>query len=190
MSDFLERAAEEEKPDPNALQELLGQYVQALEKAKQDVEDAERELDVRKGLLRTIQEEELPELLSRAGMKTIKMLNGLTVSVKDDVYVRIPKEPEKRQVCLAWLREHGMKDIIKEDVTLIESETTKIDQGLLDTLSGMGLYWEKGEDVNPQTLKATFRGLLGLQKGTMQTVAKEGIPEEFGLYETHKADIK
>jgi len=188
--EFLDKASDTSRMSVNELKELLGKYVDAFAQAQKDVEDAENALKIREGILRTLQEETIPEIMEQAGITTIVLNDGQTISVKEEVFAHIPKNEEGQQECYKWLADNGLSDIIKNAVTIVESETTKITPELLDRLTAMGVYYERSPTVSPQTLKAAFRELLGMKPGTICTLDVDKVPRAFGLYRVSRADIK
>ena len=56
------------------------------------VQDLENQLNHIKGLLREVQEEQIPDLMISIGMASFKLSDGSSISVKDEVYASIPKE--------------------------------------------------------------------------------------------------
>jgi len=76
---------------------------------------AERQLADLKAKLAAMRTEALPEAMKQLHLTEIKLDNGATVSVKDDLNCNI--KADNKPAAHAWLREHGHGDIIKNDLT-------------------------------------------------------------------------
>ena len=60
----------------------------------------------------------IPELLAEQGLSEIKLADGSKVSVKKEFRATIPKDELRREQALQWLRDQGLGDIIKNNVTV------------------------------------------------------------------------
>ena len=60
----------------------------------------------------------IPELLAEQALTSIKMEDGSTVSVKKEFRATIPKDEGRREAALQWLRDQGLGDIIKNNVSV------------------------------------------------------------------------
>lgn len=188
-SDFLN--AMPEAGLSGALQHELNQYITALVDAKERVALAAAKLDTETEVLRKLQEEIIPDILARANLSELKLLDtGMVVFVKEDLKCAIPKDEIKAAACFSWLVGQGAGDIIKQEVTIPEVNDQTINEDLLDKLRELEIYYENKRTVNTNTLKAWFREKLGMKKGTFQELVKDDVPKEFSLYPYRKADIR
>ena len=47
-------------------------------------------------------------------MTSTTMADGSKVDVVENIYVSIPKDPDKSAACYQWLEDNGLGDIIKK----------------------------------------------------------------------------
>lgn len=104
-----------EAPKSEDLQQL-SVLIGKLHDAEMQVVLAEEELKKRQSTVRTLAEIEIPELMTRMGVKKFSTTNSLEVEVKDDVRASI-KEAD-RPMAFAWLDEHGHAGLIKSEVVV------------------------------------------------------------------------
>jgi len=65
---------------------------------------------------RKLSEEIIPSKMTELGMTSTTMLDGSKVDVVENIYVSIPKDPDKSAACYKWLEDNGLGDIIKNNV--------------------------------------------------------------------------
>jgi hypothetical protein len=79
--------------------------------------------------------------MTELGMTSTTMLDGSKVDVVENIYVSIPKDPDKSRACYSWLEDNGLGDIIKNQVGMSfgkgENEDAK---KLEDTIKDLGLH--------------------------------------------------
>ena len=80
------------------------------------IEDYEGLLKQFKEELRKLSGETIPEKMAELGMTSTTMYDGSKVDVVEDIYVSIPKDPQKSAACYEWLEDNGLGDIIKNSV--------------------------------------------------------------------------
>lgn len=127
----------------------------------------------------------LPEALSLMGAKTFTTEDGVKVTVKDVVQGSLPKDPLQRALALEWLVEHELGDVIKHRVEVLlnkgDQETRSRVLTALESIGPAATVSTK-DDVHPQTLNATLRGLLE---------AGAALPLDlFNLYVGKTVDVK
>ena len=130
----------------------LSDLVRKLRSVEKDIEDAEQHLKALKQEKHKLSVENIPVLMDEMGMERIDV-DGVTVSRKMIVHASIPVD--RKEEAFAWLRENGLDDIIKNDVTCSFGKGE-------DNVAGdvVGLLQERGFDpktkthVHPSTLKA------------------------------------
>ena len=99
--------------------------------------------------------ENIPALMDEMGMERIDV-DGLTVERKMMVHASIPQD--RKEEAFAWLRDKGLDDIIKNDVTCSFGKGE-------DNMAGdvVGMLKDRGFDpktkthVHPSTLKAFIK---------------------------------
>tara|TARA_R100000234_G_scaffold755_1_gene596 strand:+ start:1445 stop:2038 length:594 start_codon:yes stop_codon:yes gene_type:complete len=130
----------------------LSDLVRKLRSIEQDIEDAELNLKALKAEKHRLSVENIPGLMDEMGVDRLDV-DGVSVSRKMIVHASIPQD--RKEEAFAWLRENGLDDIIKNDVTCSFGKGE-------DNIAGdvVGILQEKGFDpktkthVHPSTLKA------------------------------------
>ena len=154
------------------LVELATEY-DALTKTLEECERIQAESKKR---LEFITTKRMPDLMQELGYEDMRLQNGKRVVMKRVVRAGIPslsaigkvKDPleaaqkhHRRALALAWLREHGLGDLIKNEVSVsfpAGSEEDAVE--LTDELECKGFNVARDETVNTQTLTAQVRDLL------------------------------
>ena len=130
----------------------LSQLVRNLRNIEQQIEDAESHMKALKQEKHKLSVENIPALMDEMGLERIDV-DGLTVERKMIISASIPQD--RKEDAFAWLRENGLDDIIKNDVTCSFGKGQ-------DNLAGdvVGILQDRGFDpvtkthVHPSTLKA------------------------------------
>ena len=130
----------------------LSDLVRKLRSVEQEIEDAELNLKALKAEKHRLSVENIPGLMDEMGVDRLDV-DGVSVSRKMIVHASIPQD--RKEEAFAWLRENGLDDIIKNDVTCSFGKGE-------DNVAGdvVGILQEKGFDpktkthVHPSTLKA------------------------------------
>ena len=158
----------------------LSDLVRKLRKVEDQIADAEQYLKTIKSEKHKLSTENIPALMDEMGMERIDV-DGLTVERKMMVHASIPQD--RKEEAFAWLRENGLDDIIKNDITCTFGKGE-------DNLAGdvVGILREKGFDpstkthVHPSTLKAFVKERV-----------TDGRPidlDMFGAYINNAAEIR
>ena len=122
----------------------------------------------------------IPEIMRALKLKTMKLADGSAIEVKDVYSATIPLD--KKEGAFNWLREHGLGDLIKNEVTVSfgRAEDNKAVE-YADLTRGQGLEPTQKLKVEPMTLKALFRE---------RSENKEELPSEhFNLFKGNKTKI-
>ena len=100
----------------------------------------------------------IPELLAEQGLSEIKLADGSKVSVRKEFRATVPKDDMKREAALQWLRDQGLGDIIKNNVTVSfgKGEDDKAEQ-LLNLAAENGFEPQQKSDVAWNTLSALYQ---------------------------------
>ena len=130
----------------------LSDLVRTLRNVEKQIEDAELHMKALKAEKHKLSVENIPSLMDEMGVERLDV-DGLTVERKMMVHASIPKD--RKDEAFAWLRDNGLDDIIKNDVTCSFGKGE-------DNMAGdvVGILQEKGFDpqtkthVHPSTLKA------------------------------------
>jgi hypothetical protein len=159
-----------------ALDEIMEQ-VQNLERLSAEVENMETRLDELKQQKKRLEEETIPFYMASHGLEELKLSNGKRLSVKEDVYCRLPEDPFKREEVLQWLIANGGGDKIT-DTAIVEEVTPEV----IEVLSTFGLPWSRKRGVNTNSLTAWVREAIGLKKGALARLELSDFPPAMGAY--------
>lgn len=154
------------------LVELATEY-DALTKTLEDCERIQAESKKR---LEFISTRRMPDLMQELGYEDMRLQNGKRIIMKHVVRASIPslsaigkvKDPleaaqkqKRREDALAWLRERGLGDLIKNEVSvLFPAGQEENALSLSDELDNQGYNVARDETVNTATLTAQVRDLL------------------------------
>ena len=111
----------------------LSSLVVELQKLEDEIKLDEERFKLKKEKADKISNIAIPEIMEALKMKTMKLADGSAIEVKEIYSATIPLN--KREGAYNWLREHGLGDLIKNEITV---------------------SFGRGE-VEPMTLKALFR---------------------------------
>ena len=133
----------------------LSSLVKQLRSVEMQIEDAESHLKTLKQEKHKLSVENIPAVMDEMGVERVDV-EGLTVARKMMVHASIPVA--RKEEAFEWLRQHGLDDIIKNDVTCSFGKGQ-------DNLAGdvVGLLEQRGFDpktkthVHPSTLKAFIK---------------------------------
>ncbi len=182
MSDFLENIEPEE--NATALGQVMAQATRLMELRAQ-IEDREARLDELKKLEREMSRETVPNLLLQHGLETLGLSNGMTLSVSDELEVAVPKNEDGRRKVIGWLYDHGAGDLVKQELSFEDP-----DDEIRALLSERGYVFSENTTVNANSLKAWFRGALGIKKASVQRIEVSDVPKEANLFLYKKTTIK
>ena len=140
--------------------ESVAELLREQLKLEELIESMEETVKINKEALRKLSGEVIPEKMAELGMTATEMYDGSKVQVVEDIYVSIPKDPEKSKACYEWLDDNGLGDIIKNQVGMSfgKGEGNKA-KHLEESIKEMGLIPEVKVSVHPSTLKATVKKL-------------------------------
>ena len=159
----------------NAL-ETLSSFANELIELQADIETLEVRLKEKKERADALATERMPELLDELGYKDLRLADGRKLEMKEKVLASIPTESGisrmkkaddqraaviRRKAALAWLREHGLGDLIKNEIVVPFSRGQEDDaDALYNKLLDQNLPAEREESVNTNTLSAQVRELM------------------------------
>ena len=150
-----------------AQQEQLQQQEDAVKQKKKDIEHLSGEV--------------IPTMLSEMGLSFLKLQDGSSVEVK--THYRAHIKEENKESAFNWLRDNGLGDIIKNEISV--SFGTDEDNKAADyaeLAKSQGLSPMQKLKVEPMTLKALVRERI--------EAGKELPTELFGVYTENKTTIK
>ena len=158
----------------------LSDLVRALRSVEQQIEDTENHLKILKQQKHRLSVENIPAVMDEMGVERIDV-DGVTVSRKMMVHASIPVD--RKDDAFSWLREHGLDDIIKNDIVVSFGKGE-------DNMAGdvVGMLQDRGFDpqtkthIHPSTLKAFVKERI-----------ESGKPidlDMFGAFVANAAEIK
>ena len=129
-----------------------------LKQKEDEIASLEEQLKSKKAEADDIGSRVIPELLAEQGLSEIKLADGSKVSVRKEFRATVPKDDMKREAALQWLRDQGLGDIIKNNVTVSfgKGEDDKAEQ-LLNLAAENGFEPQQKSDVAWNTLSALYQ---------------------------------
>ena len=91
---------------------------QKLKNIEDEIERTEELLKNLKTMADDIGSRVIPELLAEQGLSSIKLADGSSVTVKREYRCTLPKDEDRRESAHKWLRDQGLGDIIKNNVSV------------------------------------------------------------------------
>ena len=158
----------------------LSSLVRQLNNIQQQIDDAEEHLKALKQDKQRISFEQIPMLMDEMGIERVDV-DGATVQLKPFVSASIPAD--RKQDAFNWLREHGLDDIIKNDIIVSFGRGQDNAAGdVMYDLEQKGFHPEQKTHIHAMTLKAFVRERV-----------EKGLPidlDMFGAYVARTADVK
>ena len=175
-----------EKDQQNVMQKTtdvqsLADQVERLNNMQKKLELEEENLKKTKKELKHISVEIIPTMMSEMGLSHLKLMDGSSVDVKPDYKASITIA--NREAAFNWLRNNGLGDIIKNDITVSfgKNEDNKAADYAALALE-RGFQPTQKLKVEPMTLKALVRERIeaGIEMPT----------DLFNIYVENKTTIK
>ena len=134
----------------------LSDKVLELKDLEDEIQNAEESISKLKEKARILSQVEIPAMMHEMHITKLKLKDGESVEVKPFYSASIP--PEKQEEAFTWLRNNGLGDIIKNDVTVTfgQGEDNKAAQYAF-LARGQGFEPIQKVGVHSQTLKAVVR---------------------------------
>ena len=135
----------------------IAQQCVLLKKKEDEVAELEDKLKAKKAEADDISSRVIPELLQEQGLQEIKLADGRKVSVKKEFRATLPKDDLRREAAYQWLRDQGLGDIIKNNVSVSfgKGEDNKANQ-MMDLAVANGFTPQQKSDVAWNTLTALY----------------------------------
>ena len=152
--------------------------MQAVQKA---IQLDEEQIKQKKKHLEYLSGEVVPTMLSEMGLSFLKLQDGSSVEVKTNYSATITQA--KKEEAFNWLRENGLGDIIKNEISVSfgRNEDNKA-ADYANLAKGQGFEPQQKLKVEPMTLKALVRERM--------EAGKEMPTELFNIYVGNKTTIK
>lgn len=150
--------------------QVILRLVAHMNELEDEVASAEAALEEKKSKLRHVSEKLLPDLFEQLGLTELRV-RGRKVEIKTDYFANISKA--RKVEAFAWLREHNMGGMIKEEIT--------VPPDLKDQLQASGIPFSVDEAIHASTLKSFVRE---------QLEAGNTLPQELlGVHVAHKVVV-
>ena len=159
----------------------LADQVEKLEALKARLQLQEENIKNTKKELEHVSGELIPTMMSEMGLSHLKLMDGSSVDVKPDYKASITIA--NREAAFNWLRDNGLGDIIKNDITVSfgkNEENKAADYAAL--AQERGYQPTQKLKVEPMTLKALVRERI--------EAGKDMPTELFNIYVGNKTTIK
>jgi len=158
--------------DTTAMEDIATACNKLLDIQK-EVSALEDQLKKKKEQELKLSEQDIPNLMQKAGAASIKLTDGTAVEIKPYYGARIPAS--RTEEAFDWLRENNFADLIKNNVTLtFGRHEDNMAKSIVDDLRIKGHNVKQAEKVEPMTLKAFVREQI--EKG------KDVPADLFGVY--------
>jgi len=159
----------------------LADQVERLENLNQEIEKKEKDLKQRKKDLEHISGEVIPTMMAEMGLSHLKLMDGSSVDVKPNYSASI--SIANREKAFNWLRENGLGDIIKNEISVSfgRNEDNKA-ADYANLAEERGFQPTQKLKVEPMTLKALVRERI--------EAGKEMPTEIFNVFVGNKTTIK
>ena len=169
--------------------ELLAGLAERQKELEAQITERQAEVKDLEAQVREISWKQIPELLDSLNMESFKLKDGSEITVKEDLRLSIPKDPERHAEVIAWLTENEGEYLIKEEFGF------KFDKGQGDEAKQFAEYCEKYpgrvnsthfEGVETNSVKAFLRSKLedgeevplAMLGGHRQTISKITLPKK------------
>ena len=137
----------------------LSDKVIELKNLEDEIENAEESVSKLKEKAKTLSQFEIPKMMEEMHITKLKLKDGESVEIKKIYGASIP--PQHQEAAFTWLRENGLGDIIKNDITVTFGRGEDNKASEYATLAqGQGFEPVQKIGVHPQTLKAVVRERL------------------------------
>ena len=167
--------------DKTASVQSLADQIQLLEGLNKRIETSENNLKDLKKEHDRLSGEVIPTMMSEMGLAHLKLMDGSTVDVKPHYSASITMA--NREAAFNWLRENGLGDIIKNEISVSfgrNEDNKAADYAAL--AEERGFQPTQKLKVEPMTLKALVRERL--------EAGKEMPTELFNVFVGNKTTIK
>ncbi len=159
----------------------LADKIKELQAQQEQLQIQEDAVKQKKKDIEYLSGEVIPTMLSEMGLSYLKLQDGSSVEVKTNYSATITQA--KKIEAFNWLRENGLGDIIKNEISVSfgRNEDNKA-ADYANLAKGQGFEPQQKLKVEPMTLKALVRERL--------EAGKEMPTELFNIYVGNKTTIK
>ena len=133
----------------------LSEQIEKLNSINAQISSAEASLKELKEQEKQLNNFTIPELMEKMNLSTLKLKDGSELSVKK-IYSATMKA-DKKADCIQWLRNNGLGDIVKNEITVNFGQGEENKAAKYATLAkGQGYEPSQKEAVHAMTLKVTM----------------------------------
>ena len=159
----------------------LADKIKEMQALQQQLQIQEESVKQRKKEIEYLSGEVIPTMLSEMGLSFLKLADGSSIEVKTNYRAHIKEDNKER--AFNWLRENGLGDIIKNEISVSfgRNEDNKA-ADYAELAKSQGLNPMQKLKVEPMTLKALVRERI--------EAGKELPTELFGVWVENKTSIK
>ena len=159
----------------------LADQVERLEAMQQQLEIQEDAIKEKKKQIQHISGEVIPTMMSEMGLAELKLHDGSHLKVSTSYRATITEA--NKEMAFNWLRENGLGDIIKNEISVSfgRNEDNKA-ADYAELAKGQGFQPTQKMKVEPMTLKALVRERI--------EAGKDMPTEIFGVFSENKTTIK
>ena len=159
----------------------LADQVERLEIVDSEIEDTEARVKLLKKKRDHISGDIIPTMMSEMGLAELKLHDGSHLKVSTSYRATITEA--NKETAFNWLRENGLGDIIKNEISVSfgRNEDNKA-ADYAELAKGQGFQPTQKMKVEPMTLKALVRERI--------EAGKEMPTEIFGVFSENKTTIK
>ena len=137
----------------------LSDKVIELKRIEDEIQNAEESISKLKEQAKTLSQFEIPKMMEEMHITKLKLKDGESVEIKKIYGASIPQQHQ--EAAFTWLRNNGLGDIIKNDITVTFGRGEDNKASEYATLAqGQGFEPVQKIGVHPQTLKAVVRERL------------------------------
>lgn len=120
---------------------------------------AEAEIDSMTKERRRLTEQVLPSLMDEAGLSSLTLTDGATMTRGEQVYASIAKD--RANEAAAWLVENGYSALVKDSISIsFDKGDVKLSAKVVTMLTKAKIGFERRSAVHPQTLVAFVKESL------------------------------
>ena len=159
----------------------LADKIQEMKAVQKALYADEEQIKQKKKHLDYLSGEVIPTMLSEMGLSFLKLADGSSIEVKTNYSATITQA--KKEEAFNWLRENGLGDIIKNEISVSfgRNEDNKA-ADYANLAKGQGFEPQQKLKVEPMTLKALVRERI--------EAGKEMPTELFNIFVGNKTTIK
>ena len=134
----------------------LSNYCRELKAYEDEIAELEEKIKFKKNKADKISSEIIPNMLAEQGLSSLKLADGSSVEVRKAYNCTILKD--NMESAYNWLRENGLDDIIKNEVSVQFGKGEDSRAQELLSLAGLNGYEPtQRQKVEPMTLMALYR---------------------------------